>query len=299
MAPSRRRMDGFSDDGLSYSVAGDFEKQMAQAMAEQEARTREKPQSGVTISDQIASKSDSRRYSPFGPSPDAPELLQRDLIDPVLAGFGFNTGGARNFSQAGRGKSPREPRFVKSGADIFTENDSGGLDLIHRGDRPAAKMSDRQKSDLKLIEDDLLENQKRFNQLDDSPENLDEKLRLRDRINSLDRKRRGLFEPAGAIQASPAVAAPPNLIAPSGFIGAAGGENKFFDSARTPQGTTINTAPQPDIVSAAPPTAAAQPQPARGNLLPWELRSAYLLRARGDKVLAEQLAQKDGWRTQY
>jgi hypothetical protein len=58
-----------SDDGLSYSVATDFDKQMAQAMAEQEARTRDP------------------RFVPGArvEQPDAPDLLRRELIDPVLA----------------------------------------------------------------------------------------------------------------------------------------------------------------------------------------------------------------------
>lgn len=102
MAPSRRRMDGFSDDGLSYSVAGDFEKQMAQAMAEQEARTR-KPRfvAGARVEE-----------------PDAPDLLQRELVDPVLAGFGMGrqtTSGLRS-----RPNSIAQPKFYEMGNQLIS-----------------------------------------------------------------------------------------------------------------------------------------------------------------------------------
>ncbi len=57
-----------SDDGLSYSVATDFDKQMAQAAMELDARTR------------------NARYVPgaIEEHPDSPDILQKSLIDPVL-----------------------------------------------------------------------------------------------------------------------------------------------------------------------------------------------------------------------
>lgn len=73
--PIQRRTDGFSADGLRYSVASDFDKQIGQALAEQEARMRDP------------------RFIPGArvESPDSPDLLRQELIDPVLTAFGVNT----------------------------------------------------------------------------------------------------------------------------------------------------------------------------------------------------------------
>lgn len=63
-----RRTDGFSEDGLSYAVASDFDKQLGQALAEIEAR------------------SAAPRFTPGArvESPDAPDILRRELLDPIL-----------------------------------------------------------------------------------------------------------------------------------------------------------------------------------------------------------------------
>lgn len=96
--PRRRRMDGFSDDGLSYSVASDFDKMLGQAMAEYEAR------------------SNAPRFVPGArvESPDAPDLLRQELLDPVFS--------AANALQ-GRSVRPQaaEPalRTVKRGSDVL------------------------------------------------------------------------------------------------------------------------------------------------------------------------------------
>jgi hypothetical protein len=55
---------GFSEDGLSYSVANDLPKIMAQISAEYAARANEP------------------RYNPFGSSPDSPKALYDELIAP-------------------------------------------------------------------------------------------------------------------------------------------------------------------------------------------------------------------------
>jgi len=67
-----RRTDGFSADGLSYSVANDLSKQIGQAEADIEARTK------------------NPRFTPGArvENPDAPELLRKELLDPILASFG-------------------------------------------------------------------------------------------------------------------------------------------------------------------------------------------------------------------
>ncbi len=73
MPIQRRRTDGFSEDGLSYSVASDFDKQIGQALAAQEARLKDP------------------RYIPGAQveRPDAPDILNQELIDPVLTAFGM------------------------------------------------------------------------------------------------------------------------------------------------------------------------------------------------------------------
>jgi hypothetical protein len=55
---------GFSSDGLSYSVAEDFPKIIAQISSEYEARAK------------------NPRYNPFGPSPDSPEQLRKEGLKP-------------------------------------------------------------------------------------------------------------------------------------------------------------------------------------------------------------------------
>lgn len=64
MAIQNQPAPGFSADGLSYSVAQDLPKIIANISAEYEARAR------------------NPRYNPFGPSPDAPEQLRREGLKP-------------------------------------------------------------------------------------------------------------------------------------------------------------------------------------------------------------------------
>jgi hypothetical protein len=74
--PAARPTNGMSADGLSYSVANDFDKQLAQASAEFDARTR------------------SPRFVPGArvEQPDAPDLLRQELIDPVIMARNSYTG---------------------------------------------------------------------------------------------------------------------------------------------------------------------------------------------------------------
>ncbi len=73
-----RRTDGFSDDGLSYSVATDFDKQLGQALAEMEARTK------------------GARYVPGAAveRPDAPDVLANELLDPIMQARSIYEGNA-------------------------------------------------------------------------------------------------------------------------------------------------------------------------------------------------------------
>lgn len=67
-----QRNDGFSQDGLSYSVANDFGKLWGQAMAEYDART------------------NAPRNDIYGETleEDTPDSLRRQLLDPLTQNFG-------------------------------------------------------------------------------------------------------------------------------------------------------------------------------------------------------------------
>lgn len=123
----RRRMDGFSDDGLSYSVAADFDKQLGQAMAEQEARLKD------------------QRYIPGAlvERPDAPDVLQRELIDPVLTGFGFNRP-----QRMVAGAATRQPavRTYEMGNELIQIDPVTGKAVpIYTQNKPAPELSPRQR----------------------------------------------------------------------------------------------------------------------------------------------------------
>jgi len=112
-----RRSDGMSADGLSYSVAGDLEKQMGQALAEYDAR-RKAP-----------------RNDAFGNilEEDSPQNLRQELIDPLTQSFG--------------GRSPQQPKSSaprtfkvkgKNGEDIVIAIDpnTGEQSIAYAGDAP-------------------------------------------------------------------------------------------------------------------------------------------------------------------
>lgn len=124
---TRRRMDGFSEDGLSYAVADDFSKMMGQAMAEQEARLAD-PRfvAGARVE-----------------QPDAPDILQRELIDPVLTAFGMDTGRRVADSRAAR---PLAPRVFEMGNELISADPATGrTQVIHRQQKPQVEMTPRQK----------------------------------------------------------------------------------------------------------------------------------------------------------
>ncbi len=104
MPIQRRRTDGFSDDGLSYSVASDFDKQIGQALAAQEARLKDP------------------RYIPGAQveRPDSPDILNRELIDPVLTAFGMDQDhSGRRYGRYDRPENASPFTAVKSGKETF------------------------------------------------------------------------------------------------------------------------------------------------------------------------------------
>lgn len=111
LAPGFRILPG---GNVAYSVAEDYPKQMANIAAEFEARAA------------------APRYNPFGPAPDSPEALYREIIAPWYA-------------SAMKGAMPQQPKVstVKSGSDIYqlTQRPNGQIDAtkIITGEKPQPK----------------------------------------------------------------------------------------------------------------------------------------------------------------
>jgi hypothetical protein len=104
-----RRRDGFSDDGLSYSVADDYSKQMGQALANYEARTAHP------------------RFIPGArvENPDAPDILKQELFDPITTAF---TGGGRQALQ---------PKTFHVGNELLQQDPfSGAVKSVYASQKP-------------------------------------------------------------------------------------------------------------------------------------------------------------------
>ncbi len=203
MPIQRRRTDGFSDDGLSYSVASDFDKQIGQALAAQEARLKDP------------------RYIPGAQveRPDAPDILNRELIDPVLTAFGMPNSEDRA-ERHGRYNGPSSSVF-KSGNDIISiDKNTNAAHKVYTGAVP--EMTQRQK----LEYSDLLHQRNALQTGIGARVNADKIKALDDRIN-------GFFGAAPAAAAVPAVVAPADLLSTNNFIGTPGGTN-LFQSAAAP-----------------------------------------------------------------
>ncbi len=181
-----RRNDGFSDDGLSYSVANDFGKLWGQAMAEYDARTA-KPRSDV-----------------FGQTlqEDTPQALQHQLLDPLTQHFGAPT------------QTHNTPRTYKFGNKLVSVDPmTGNAHEVfstpekpdQRGDSFEQKLILNQISDLRKLKDDRINlalSKKTAKDIDDE-------------IKALEDKGRQIYHPAAT--ASPVMAAPP--LNPRGIIG--------------------------------------------------------------------------------
>ncbi len=200
-----------SDDGLSYSVAADFDKQLGQALAEIEARTKEQPQSGITISDQIADKSDSQRYNPFGPSPDRPDILRAQLLDPIMQAKAIYQGDVIGGSSP-RMKLPQE-QYRNVGGNLLRIG-QGGIENVFPAKAP--EMTRRQQMEY----NDLLARRRNLQSGE-----LGNTLNA-DAIRAIDEQIGGYFQ-SGASPSTGRVTPPADLIEPSGFIGTPGGSNQF------------------------------------------------------------------------
>jgi hypothetical protein len=210
------RMDGMSEDGLSYSVASDFDKQMAQALAEYEARTK------------------SPRYIPGGvtPQPDAPDLLKHELLDPIIM--------ARNAKLGILANQPE--RIISHQGDIFGVNPLTGhtTQLVtappkavnpNTPDWRTVQKTKILDSEIKLLNKELTDPFTKSNR----------KAEIPDLLNQKHKEWNALLEPKGA----PVLpTAPPPT--PHAFMGTPGGQNLIQDGmgAIAPTGTHYPTRAQ-------------------------------------------------------
>jgi len=202
---------------IGYSVADDEDKLMGQALAEYDAR-RNSPRYDYY----------KQEYNPA----DDPEALRHELLDPISQRFGRAFSPERTFAPA----KEVQPRIVKSGPDVFMLNpDTDQLELLHQGAAAPVKLTEREKSDLTDIENEITAN--RTMMMKQTEPELQKP--FRDRLLSLDKKRRALFAPKVATAdvstaVTPTVVAPP----PSGFIG-------DVDPLQQPTGPNAFVPPQP------------------------------------------------------
>lgn len=249
---TRRRMDGFSEDGLSYAVSDDFSKMLGQAMAEQEARLND-PRfvAGARVE-----------------QPDAPDILQRELIDPVLTAFGLDTG--RRVADSRASRAPATRLFEMGNELISADPATGRTQVIHRQQKPQAEMTPRQKMEYA----DLLARRRALQGgVAGSQLNAAEIAALDERINNF-------FGSAAPPVPDMGPTAPPDLLGQpgSGFIG-------DMDQRGEPTGSNR-------FIGRSPARSAA---PQRGKTLTRELAEQFKQQARGDKELARRLAREAGY----
>lgn len=212
----QRRTDGFSDDGLSYSVATDFDKQLGQALSEIETRTK------------------NPRYIPGSsiPNPDAPDLLKREILDPIIQAKAAYEGQTQ--PRGGSMNRNLLPNIVKSGADIYNHDPvSGSLTLIH----PGPIKQDNRLTDFRLGR--LKQQAAQLNDLRNNPVKMGMSgLKAEDidaQLKAIDQEASGLFNPAPA-----AVAAPNDLLSSGINIIGTPENNKFTAGGANIVGTATN-----------------------------------------------------------
>jgi len=216
-----RRTDGFSDDGLSYSVINDLDKLTSQALAEFEARSR-RPRNdiwGQTLAD------------------DRPENLKQTILDPI----------AQLTGQQAPESDPLRTYKTRGGGVVGVNPRTGESKMLVKDPEvvaPVPSFTQKQKSDLRMIEDDILETRKLFNKAAE----IDEKSALQGRLNSLERTRRKIFDieqPTTAAEVAtpipPVWANWPNAQGGS-FLGTPGSANQF--SGRVSPFAQTNAAPR-------------------------------------------------------
>ncbi len=223
--------DGFSADGLSYSVANDFSKQMGQALADYEARTK------------------NPRFIPGArvENPDAPDLLRQQLIDPI--------------EQAWQGNRPAVKPIVHVVGNSLVQFDprSNRTNVLF-SNPPAVKsyktpeITKRQASDLADIEYQLKLKRKALLNSATTPE---AQLDLKNDLVTLEKQRRAVFNPVTPSRSVTGTNMPAIRV-PQGIIGSPN-DNRFQTSLNGFQAPTAPAAPAAIGAVAAP----AAPGPKR------------------------------------
>lgn len=183
LAPGFRILPG---GNISYSVAEDYPKQMAQISAE------------------YAARSANPRYNPFGESPDSPRRLELELVDPFRAAFAQSQ------------TRPVAPRYFETGGDIVSiDPRTGRVSTVYDTPTRDYAAENIQKSRVKFLEDEIGELRKaRLTNPTDRPSTLTDEVldaQIADRTTKLE----ALFNnptTAARPQAAP-VSLPPALMA--------------------------------------------------------------------------------------
>lgn len=166
-----------------YSVAEDYPKQMAQIMAEYEARA------------------GNPRYNPFGESPDSPRRLEQELTEPFRAVFAASQPQTRALPN----------RYFETGGDIIQiDQRTGRPTTVY--DSPERNGVDEAKRKIKasLLQDEIKELQRaKLTSPADRPGITDEVIdtRLADKTMQLE----SLFAPTAATQTATAPTPQPRM----------------------------------------------------------------------------------------
>jgi len=237
-----RRTDGLSDDGLSYAVASDFDKQLGQALAEIEAR------------------SAAPRFVPGArvESPDAPDILRRELLDPILEAQAIYQG--QPLRQVAAPKVA-PPKIISDRGNIWSVDPLSGNanQLVKRPETEAKVVDYRNRTDYELkakavelaykaVLSERTESGRAAAQkiLDKAIKDY-KKLQPADLLGQNTSVLGGYNPNHGALQAGPPaapVSVAPAAVSPRGFMGTPGGANLLDMNA--PIGVPVR---QPTVVA--------------------------------------------------
>ena len=227
---------------MSEDFQRSFENDMGRALAEMQARSgtarrlapllpgdedagiimREAPARGAaSISEMMESPTALEpRYNY-----DAPDLLQEQLIEPVLKGYGVDQPTVMPSQQR-----PVQPRITKAGSDTYMEDPvSGEWKLVVSGKNQPERLSARQQSEIRVAERELAEARKAMDAIPNDRDNVDARGEAVRRFRKAQQRHSGLVQPSAQAAPEQSVVPPvPDDIISQGktFFGELGGANK-------------------------------------------------------------------------
>ncbi len=211
-----RRTDGFNDAGTSYSVATDFDKQLAQASAEFDAAAKE------ARLNRIGQK---QRGNIVNPQEEAGnmDLLRRELFDPVIQSEAAYQGRTYHPDRVVR---PTANRIVSDRGNIWAVDPTSGTvkQVVTAPVKPAGetKMNQRQRSDLDNVESQIKLKRRQLMSEGNNPSLANPGLTMAHDINGelvgLERQRKQILDKAFG-DSNPIVAPAPALAAPVAPVG--------------------------------------------------------------------------------